>query len=141
MSKYKEVQTQFRNIDSLKAALTKLGIQFESAQLGQTVTLRTSWSGMYSNVDREVTIAVNRESAVHADMGNFDGFGFKWNGSSFEMIQDHLDQESRQFERKFGLLKQEYANQEVRRQARLRGYNVSEQRRADGTIALTLMRR
>lgn len=141
MSKYKEIQTQFRNIDSLKAALTKLGIQFESAQLGQTVTLKTSWSGMYSNVDREVTIAVNRESAVHADMGNFDGFGFKWNGSSFEMIQDHLDQESRHFERKFGLLKQEYANQEVRRQARLRGYNVSEQRRADGTIALTLMRR
>lgn len=141
MSKYKEVQTQFRNIDSLKAALTKLGIQFEGGQVGQNVTLRTSWRGMYSNVDREVTIAVNRQNAIEAKMGNYDGFGFKWNGNTFELVQDHLDAESGWFNTKFGLLKQEYANCEVRRQAKMRGYNVSEQRRADGTIALTLVRR
>jgi hypothetical protein len=142
MSKYKEVQTQFRNIDSLKAALTKLGIQFEGGTTFQSsVKLHTSWRGMYGNVDQDVCIAVQRQDAIKAGMGDFDGFGFRWNGTTFELVQDHLDSGMNHISKKFGTLKAEYANCEVHRQAKMRGYNVSEQRRADGTIALTLVRR
>lgn len=143
MSYYREVKTEFINGESLKKALQDLGIEFTaSANLRENrLSLVTNYRGYMDSRDLDVAIAVQREQARRAGIGSWDGLGFRWNGKSYDQIQDHLDETHANIQAKMNLLRQRYAYHEVSRQARSKGYTVNEHKSTDGTIRLTLVRR
>jgi hypothetical protein len=143
MSKYKVVQTEFRNGESLKKALTDLGVQFEaSADLKKNgVILETNWTGFWGGTNQQAAIAIQRAAANKAGIGYMDGLGFRWTGKGYELIQDHHDEDYTPVVKKMNQLRQRYAYHEVVRNARAKGYNVSQTASQDGTIRLTLVRR
>ena len=138
MSKYKVIKTEFKNGASLVKALLDLGVKFEeSANLKQNnVVLKTSWR-TFGSSDYDVAIAIQREAAREAGLGFMDGLGFQWNGTGYNLIEDH----SSTMVEKMNQLRQRYAVHEVRRQARVKGYGIQEQAQTDGTIRMTLIRR
>lgn len=139
MSKYKEVQTQFRNLDSLKKALVDIGFPLEQLQFAKDVQVPSLPLYGYHGDQRpeRASIRIDRKYVGSAS----NDVGFAWDGKSFTAIISEFDSTTHFAESRLNQLKQFYAKYEIRRQANMRGYSVTEQRRTDGTIAMTLQRR
>lgn len=141
MSKYKEISTEIKRKDSLIKALEDLGIEFEISKDGKAnvIPLVSHWS---SGTTQNVAVAIQRDKLSRFVGGNtYDGLGFKWNGSGYELIADHYDTNSTSTMKKINQIKQRYAFHEVKRQARIKGYNVREIQTSTGVIRLQLVGR
>jgi hypothetical protein len=143
MSAYKVIKTAFKVGESLEKALRDLGIQFEKGQSlkANGAILNTSWGRTYGGINQEVAFAIQQDEARRSGIGNMDGVGFRWNGSGYDLVQDHYDENNSHCADVMSRLKQRYTYHEVSRQARARGYSVRENKMTDGTIRLTLERR
>lgn len=88
MSKYKEIMTEFKNPASLMKALDDMNAVYEVGQNPKenAVVLFTNWK-TYGGINQQVAIAVQKQNANRAGLGDFDGIGFQWNGKGFTLIK------------------------------------------------------
>jgi len=128
MSKYKRIETDIKSQDFLIKALQELGIPFEQAKNKPLVLY-----GYRGDRSQRAEIAIRK-----ANIGSWSDLGFarQENGSYVAIADEHsktktlLDQ-----------VRQRYAYHAVCQQARVRGYNVVEQKSEDGAVRLQLVRR
>jgi hypothetical protein len=125
MSHFSQLKTQIRDLASLQSALTELGVPWQSNQ--QTVR---GYQG--SSTSAEVVIPQN----------NGYDIGFRWNGSSFELVADmQYWQMPWSVESFLQKVTQKYAIQAVLSASQDEGFSVAEQtQQADGTVKLVLQR-
>lgn len=125
MSHFSQIKTQIRNLTSLQAALSDLGVDWKSGPCdvrgyrGQTQTA-------------EVVIEQNNGYDV----------GFAWNGQEYELVADlqfwNIDYSVDRFLSK---VTQRYAFHTIVNESAQKGFQVSEQQKnEDGSIRLVLQR-
>ncbi|UZQ54406.1 DUF1257 domain-containing protein [Trichothermofontia sichuanensis B231] len=125
MSHFSNIKTQIRNLASLQAALTDLGIDWKAGPhpvrgyQGQTATA---------------------EVMIPQDNG-YD-IGFRWNGQEYELVADlQFWKQAWSVDRFLSLVKQRYAYQTVLATTAEQGFQVSEQEHnQDGSIRLVVQR-
>ncbi len=125
MSHFSQIKTQIRNLASLEAALTDLGIEWKSGP--QAVR-------GYRGQSRNAEIAIEQENGYD--------LGFSWNGKEYELVADlqywQQDLSVDGFLRK---VTQRYAYHTVLSETAKQGFQVSEQQQnADGSIRLLVQR-
>jgi Protein of unknown function (DUF1257) len=125
MSHFSQIKTQIRNLTSLQAALTELGIDWKSGP--QDVR-------GYRGQTRKADIAIQQDNGYD--------IGFSWNGSEYELIADlQYWKQPLTVERFLSKVTQGYAYQTVLSETTQRGFQVTEQKQnADGSIRLVLQR-
>lgn len=152
MSKYREIKTEFRNLDSLKKALADCGVPYQIAANPRVPDL-----GLYGYHDdlrpEQASIVINREwindhwSGVGVIGKNYyrgisNDIGFAWDGSQFTGIVSDYDQTRQGVTDALNKLRQRYGFHEVQRLARSKGYTVRETATdTSGQIRLVLVRR
>lgn len=136
MSAYKVIQTEFRNLDSLKKALADVG--FDQVEQADARTNSLPLAGYGGSRGEDVCLRIPRHN-----FGGYEDTGFAWEPStqSYRAIISTHDGFGSFGEGTLTRVRQRYALHEVRRQARSKGYNVQEQPQADGSIRMTLVRR
>jgi Protein of unknown function (DUF1257) len=125
MSHFSQIKTQIRNLESLKDALSDLGIEWKpgSCELrgyqGQTHTA-------------EVTI----------EQDNGYDIGFRWNGQEYELVADlQYWQQNLSVDGFLRQVTQRYAYQTVVKETTKVGFQVTEQQKnVDGSIRLVVQR-
>lgn len=125
MSHFSQIKTQIRNLASLEAALTDLGIEWKSGP--QAVR-------GYRGQSRNAEIAIEQENGYD--------LGFSWNGKEYELVADlqywQQDLSVDGFLRK---VTQRYAYHTVLSETAKQGFQVSEQQQnTDGSIRLLVQR-
>jgi len=125
MSHFSQIKTQIRNLASLEAALTDLGIEWKSGP--QAVR-------GYRGQTRNAQISIEQENGYD--------LGFSWNGKEYELVADlqywQQDLSVDGFLRK---VTQRYAYHTVLSETAKQGFQVSEQQQnADGSIRLLVQR-
>jgi hypothetical protein len=140
MSKYKTIQTEFRNIASLQKALADLGFTANKVEVDATRKNTLQMYGYHGDLRPEtVSVRIQRKYVTTAS----NDVGFRWNGTSYEAVISDFDSSANNpfSTANVNKLKQRYAYHEAKRIAYSKGYSVSEKTQADGTISLVLMRR
>lgn len=125
MSHFSQIKTQIRNLASLQAALTDLGIDWKPGPVqvrgyrGQTL---------------------NAEVAIEQDNG-YD-IGFSWNGNEYELVADlQYWQQAWSVDRFLQQVTQRYAFRTVLNETVKQGFHVAEQQKnEDGSIRLVVQR-
>ncbi|HBL58981.1 MAG TPA: hypothetical protein DDZ80_10805 [Cyanobacteria bacterium UBA8803] len=125
MSHFSNIKTQIRNLASLQAALTDLGVNWKSGPhevrgyRGQTSTA---------------------EVVVEQD-NNYD-IGFRWNGKEYELVADlQYWQQPWSVDGFLNRVSQRYAVHTVVRETAKQGFQVAEQQKnGDGSIRLVVQR-
>lgn len=125
MSHFSQIKTQIRNLESLEAALTDLGIEWKAGP--QPVR-------GYRGQTRNAEIAIEQENGYD--------LGFSWNGKEYELVADlqywQQDLTVDGFLRK---VTQRYAYHTVISETAKQGFQVSEQQQnTDGSIRLLVQR-
>ncbi len=125
MSHFSNIKTQIRNLESLQAALTDLGLEWKSGP--------TPVRGYQGQTQ---TAAVVVEQANHYDLG------FSWNGQEYEMVADlQYWQQPLSVEGFLKQLTQRYAYHTVLSETSRQGFQVAEQQtQEDGSIRLVVQR-
>ncbi len=125
MSHFSTIKTELRNVDDLAAALTEMGYQPEAGQQ----QLRG-----YRGQLTDAQLAIRQPNG--ADIG------FRWNGSSYELVTDlQLWSQNVPVERFLAQLTQRYALRTVLAATQQEGFQVCEQKStADGSIELVVTR-
>jgi hypothetical protein len=125
MSHFSQIKTQIRNLDSLKSALSDLGLAWKSEHSpvrgykGQTQTA-------------EVVI----------EQANGYDVGFAWNGQEYELVADmQFWQLNHSVDLFLKQVTQRYAYHTVMGETQKQGFQLAEeQQQADGSIRLVLQR-
>lgn len=125
MSHFSQVKTQIRNLTSLKAALSDLGIDWKSGSSpvrgyqGQTTTAE---------------ISIEQENGYD--------IGFTWNGQEYELVSDlQFWQQAVPVDRFLSQITQRYAYHTVVNTTAQQGFQVTEQQQnKDGSIRLVVQR-
>lgn len=125
MSHFSQIKTQIRNLTSLKAALTDLGIDWKEGPSpvrgyrGQT-----------------------RNAEVVVEQANDYDIGFSWNGKEYELVADlQYWQQSLSVEGFIKQVTQRYAYNTVLNETAQQGFQVAEQQKnGDGSIRLVVQR-
>lgn len=125
MSHFSQVKTQIRNLDSLKAALTDLGIDWKSGPCDVR-----GYQGQTHNAE----LAIAQENGYD--------IGFVWNGSEYSLVTDlQYWQQTGTVDRFIKKVTQRYAYNTVMSTTSEKGFQVAEeQQNADGSIRLVLQR-
>lgn len=125
MSHFSQIKTQIRNLISLQAALTDLGIDWKS----EAKTVR-GYRGQTRNA--EVTI----------EQDNGYDVGFSWNGKEYELVADlQYWQQPLSVEGFLKKVTQRYAYHTVVNETARQGFQVTEQQQnPDGSIRLLVQR-
>lgn len=143
MSRYKTIQTEFRHLESLKAALLEILGSPEALEVAKDP--RTSTLPLYGYVGDQrlerVGLRIPRQHVNRFSGGSSNDIGFAWDGRSFTAIVSEYDQGNPGSKRLLNQVRQTYALHEVRRQAHAKGYTVQQHAGSDGSIQLTLVRR
>ena len=139
MSAYKVIKTSFKSLTSLLAALKEMGYTDEQLEVAADHKVNGLTLFGYHNDARpeKAVVCIPRKYVGHVS----NDIGFMWDGQAYQAIVSDYDQSATFTAKKMNQLKQLYAIQEVRRQARSKGYNLRENRMSDGTVRLTLERR
>ena len=141
MSAYREIKTEFRNAASLRKALEELGIVCDTTS--DTKANIYPLFG-YQGDQRPETVNIRiRRHWVNQNWsgGSSNDIGFAWDGKQYVAIVSEYDRGLPKVQAGLDQLRQRYAVIELRRQAKSRGYNVTEQYQEDGSIRLQLVRR
>ncbi len=125
MSHFSNIKTQIRNLSSLEAALTDLGINWKSGPhpvrgyRGQTQTAE---------------VVIEQENGYD--------IGFSWNGQEYEFVSDlQYWQQNGSVDRFLNRITQSYAYHTVVNETTKQGFQVAEQQKnEDGSIRLVLQR-
>ena len=125
MSHFSQIKTQIRNLTSLKAALTDLGIEWKA----EPETVRG-----YRGQSREAAIAIEQENGYDV--------GFSWNGKEYELVADlQYWQQPLSVAGFLSQVTQRYAYHTVVNETTKQGFQVSEQQQnTDGSIRLLVQR-
>ena len=125
MSHFSQIKTQIRNLTSLQAALTELGIEWKS---GPTVV--RGYRGQTRNA--EVTI----------EQDNGYDIGFSWNGNEYELVADlQYWQQNLSVDGFLRRVTQRYAYHTVVKETAQQGFQIAEQQQnEDGSIRLLVQR-
>ncbi len=125
MSHFSTIKTELRNFGNLAAALTEMGYEPEAGQQ----QLRG-----YRGQMVEAQLAIRQPNG--ADIG------FRWNGSSYELVTDlQLWKQNLPVERFLAQLTQRYALHTILAATQQQGFQVCEQKNtADGSIELVVTR-
>ena len=125
MSHFSQVKTQIRNLDSLKAALTDLRIDWKSGPCDVR-----GYQGQTHNAE----LAIAQENGYD--------IGFVWNGSEYSLVTDlQYWQQTGTVDRFIKKVTQRYAYNTVMSTTSEKGFQVAEeQQNADGSIRLVLQR-
>jgi hypothetical protein len=125
MSHFSQIKTQIRNLSSLQAALTNLGIDWKPGP--------ESIRG-YRGQTRKADITIEQNNGYD--------IGFSWNGSEYELVADlQFWNQPLTVERFLSKVTQQYAFQTVMTETAQRGFQVTEQQQnQDGSIRLVLQR-
>lgn len=125
MSHFSNIKTKIRNLDSLKAALKDVGIE---------------WKGGPRNV-RGYQGQTHKAEVVVEQANNYD-IGFSWNGSEYELVADlQYWQQPLTVEGFLRQVTQRYAYHTVVNEATNQGFAIAEQQKnQDGSIRLVVQR-
>jgi hypothetical protein len=125
MSHFSQIKTQIRNLNSLQAALTDLGIDWKSG----SKTVR-GYRGQTRNA--EITI----------EQDNGYDLGFSWNGKEYELVADmQYWQQSWSVEGFLRQVTQRYAYHTVVNETARQGFQIAEQQQnEDGSIRVLVQR-
>jgi hypothetical protein len=125
MSHFSSIKTQIRNLTSLKAALTDLGMDWKTGP--------TPVRG-YQGQTRQAEIVIEQEN-------NYD-IGFSWNGQEYELVADlQYWQQPWTVDGFLQRVTQGYAFHTVINESSKQGFAVTEQQKnEDGSIRLVVQR-
>ncbi|HEY9743253.1 MAG TPA: DUF1257 domain-containing protein [Coleofasciculaceae cyanobacterium] len=125
MSHFSNIKTQIRNLVSLQAALTDLGIDWKSGPS----TVR-GYRGQTSTAE----VVIEQDN-------NYD-IGFSWNGKEYELVADlQYWQQPLSVDGFLKQVTQRYAYQAVMQETAKQGFQVAEQQQnKDGSIRLVVQR-
>jgi hypothetical protein len=125
MSHFSNIKTQIRNLDSLKCALTDLGIDWQEGP---------EMVRGYQGQTLQAAIVVKQEN-------NYD-LGFRWNGQEYELVADlQYWQQPLSVEGFLKKVTQGYALQTILSETTKQGFQVAEQQNnQDGSIRLVVQR-
>jgi hypothetical protein len=125
MSHFSQIKTQIRNLNSLQAALSDLGLEWKSGP--QAVR---GYRGQTTTAD--VTI----------EQKNGYDIGFSWNGSAYELVADlQFWQQNWSVDRFLNKVTQRYAYHTIVKEGAQEGFQVAEQQQnSDGSVRLVLQR-
>lgn len=125
MSHFSNIKTQIRNLASLQAALTDLGIDWKSGPRAVR-----GYRGQTSTAE----VVIEQEN-------DYD-IGFSWNGKEYELVADlQYWQQSWSVDGFINRVTQRYAYHTVMNEASKQGFQVAEQQRnQDGSIRLVMQR-
>ncbi len=125
MSHFSQIKTQIRNLTSLQAALTDLGIKWKA----EPETVRG-----YRGQSREAAIAIEQENGYDV--------GFSWNGKEYELVADlQYWQQPLSVAGFLSQVTQRYAYHTVVNEIVKQGFQISEQQQnTDGSIRLLVQR-
>jgi len=125
MSHFSQIKTKIRNLDSLKAALSDLGIDWTEGP----ATVRG-----YQGQTQTAAVAIAQEN-------NFD-IGFQWNGSEYELVADlQYWKQPWTVDGFLNRVTQRYALNSVLGATAEQGFQVAEQQQQeDGSIRLVVQR-
>jgi hypothetical protein len=125
MSHFSQIKTQIRNLDSLKEALTDLGINWKPGT-------------------REVRGYQGKTHAAEVTIEQDNGYdiGFKWNGKEYELVSDlQYWQQNLSVDGFLRQVTQRYAYHTVVKETTRAGFQVAEQQKnKDGSIRLVVQR-
>lgn len=135
MSAYRVIKSEFKNLESLKAALKSIGYSdIVTSSTGNSISMY----GYHNDLRPEkCAVLVDRKYVGQAS----NDVGFAWNGSTYEAIISDHDSRWTFTPEVIGKLKQQYAFHELSRQARQKGYTVQQEATPQGTIRMKLVRR
>lgn len=141
MSAYKKIQTQFKQISSLQKALSEV-LGHNNFEVDIQKRNRLPLFG-YQNDQRPETcsVRIDRKFVNRWSSGVSNDIGFAWDDKSktFQAIVSDYDRNQIGSQRLLDRIRQEYAFQEISRQARSKGYRVRKQSTGDGTIQVQLI--
>ncbi len=125
MSHFSQIKTQIRNLSSLQAALSDLGVDWKSGPCDVR-----GYRGQVCQA----------EVAIEQDNG-FD-IGFSWNGQEYELVADlQYWKQKLTVDRFLSQVTQRYAYHTVVNESTDRGFQVTEQQKnSDGSIRVVLQR-
>ena len=125
MSHFSKIKTKFRNLETMKNALTDLGV---------------AWKGGSHSLRGYQGITHTAEVAIEQDNG-YD-IGFKWNGKEYELVADlQYWAQNLSVEGFLRQVTQRYAYRTVVEESAKAGFQVSEQKQnQDGSIRLVVQR-
>jgi hypothetical protein len=125
MSHFSQVKTQIRNLTSLKAALTDLGIDWKSGL--------NSVRG-YQGQTYPAEVSIEQENGYD--------IGFTWNGQEYELVSDlQFWQQAVPVDQFLSQITQRYAYHTVVNTSVQQGFQVTEQQKnKDGSIRLVVQR-
>jgi len=125
MSHFSNIKTQVRNLSSLQAALTDLGINWKPGP--QSVR-------GYRGQSRTAEVVIEQENGYD--------IGFSWNGQEYEFISDlQFWQQNGSVDLFLNRITQRYAYHTVVNETNKQGFQVAEQQKnEDGSIRLVLQR-
>ncbi len=132
MSKYREIETEFKDETLFVKALQAAGVPFEhSAGQGERLI------GYMGDLrDERANYIVRRR---HIGLGSND-LGYRVEGGRITAIVSEFDTMCRETTQIRNRVKQEYARAFVQREATRRGYRVEERRDQAGNIQIQLKR-
>ena len=139
MSKYKQIVTQFKNLESLKKALEDVGfagIEVAPNPKAPSLTL-VGFLGDARPEKASLRIPRRYVGSLANDVG------FAWNPKSrtYEAIISEFDSSAHFDEGRLNHVKQRYAFHELVRSARIEGYEIGEATVVNGTVEFQLIRR
>ncbi|OKH28399.1 DUF1257 domain-containing protein [Chroogloeocystis siderophila] len=125
MSHFSQIKTQIRNLSSLQAALTDLGINWKSGPRAVRG---------YRGQTRNAEITIEQENGYDV--------GFSWNGKEYELVADlQYWQQNLSVEGFLKKITQRYAYHTVLNETSRLGFQVAEQQQnEDGSIRLLVQR-
>lgn len=125
MSHFSQIKTQIRNLNSLQAALTDLGIDWKSG----SKTVRG-----YRGQTRNAEISIEQDNGYDV--------GFSWNGKEYELVADmQYWQQSWSVEGFLRQVTQRYAYHTVVNETARQGFHIAEQQKnEDGSIRVLVQR-
>lgn len=139
MSAYREIRTEFRNLESFRKALADLGQPFDVAPDPAQPTLPLY--GYHADERPEHASFVIRRREVNKAWsgGASNDLGFAWDGQQVRVIISDFDSGVQQERAALDHLRQRYAFHEINRQARARGLLVRETTTVDGRINIVFV--
>lgn len=141
MSKFKAIETEFRNSFSLEKALEECGVSFSKSADVKNPSLTMHGYQGDARPERASYLIDRKFVNKHWGTGCSNDVGFAWNGKTFDAVVSNYDQGRGGVTKAMNQIKQRYARAEIVRQAKMKGYFVNEKTQADGTIRLQMVRR